>query len=69
MITLTVILTILSYFEPLLNGLFLMIAWEAVAPQHEDWLEKRTAAERGKKQFFSFSPLDKRGEAAYNINS
>lgn len=32
MITLTVIMTIFSFFEPLLNGLFLMIAWEAVAP-------------------------------------
>ncbi len=32
MITVTVIMTIFSLFEPLLNGLFLMIAWETVAP-------------------------------------
>ena len=32
MITMTLITYIFGFLEPLLNGLFLMIAWEAVAP-------------------------------------
>jgi len=32
MITLTTIITFFSFLQPLLNGLFLKIAWEAVAP-------------------------------------